>query len=409
MRCLYIIYWGATEPIGMSGPIPTVIELAAHHGEEVFLVTFDKPDHFADEARRRLVEERLSAQGIRWKNLGYTKWPPNLSTLFDGARGVVFCAWWVARYDIPVVHARTFVGSAIGAVLRTCLPIRLVGHPDGFWPDERVDNGVWKRDATAHRWALAIERFVYRRSDQIIVLSTRARERLLGDPDIVAPITVVHTSVDIGRFPVQDRAPVVDRPLRLLYLGSLQGRYLGPQIFRFLRVALQIDPLTRCRVLTLVDREIVHRYMAEAGLDVTTVELSSAQPVDVPGLIAQNDAGIFMLQEALSNIATSATKVGEYLACGLPVVLTPRCGDLDQIVAETRTGVVIARHDDDAYAEAFQALRELLRDPDLARRCRAVAEETMGLRATATAQARVHRAALAAAPRCSLWARTTRA
>src|SRR5205823_3592953 len=91
------------------------------------------------------------------------------------------------------------------------------------------------------------------------------------------------------------------------------------------------------------------------------------------------DAGFCFHTHTLSAAGGSSTKVGQYWAMGLPVIATAGLGDVDEIVRRERVGVVVAGHTDAAYRASFDELQTLLRDPELAARCRAAAERHYGL------------------------------
>jgi glycosyltransferase involved in cell wall biosynthesis len=94
----------------------------------------------------------------------------------------------------------------------------------------------------------------------------------------------------------------------------------------------------------------------------------------MPGELAMHDAGIHFLAQGLSEHGGSPTKIGEYWAAGLPIVVTPNAGDSDEIVRRERVGVIVEEHSDEAYSRAAAELRSLLQDGDLANRCRRAAE-----------------------------------
>ena len=102
---------------------------------------------------------------------------------------------------------------------------------------------------------------------------------------------------------------------------------------------------------------------------------------DVPAELQRHDAGLFFLTEGLSEHGCSPTKIGEYWACGLPVVTTPNVSDTDAIVRTQRVGVVVNPGCADSIDEGVHALISLLGDADLSARCRRAAETTYSLEA----------------------------
>jgi glycosyltransferase involved in cell wall biosynthesis len=73
--------------------------------------------------------------------------------------------------------------------------------------------------------------------------------------------------------------------------------------------------------------------------------------------------------------------MAEVLGCGRPVVANAGIGDVEQIVRDSRVGV-LARSASPQHMDACVAeLLNLLRDPELSRRCRSTAEDLFSLAA----------------------------
>jgi len=59
---------------------------------------------------------------------------------------------------------------------------------------------------------------------------------------------------------------------------------------------------------------------------------------DVAAALRDADAGLSFVKPCVSKLASSPTKIGEYLAIGLPVVSTTGIGDIDQLLSGCRFG-----------------------------------------------------------------------
>jgi glycosyltransferase involved in cell wall biosynthesis len=87
----------------------------------------------------------------------------------------------------------------------------------------------------------------------------------------------------------------------------------------------------------------------------------------------------------LSAAGVFPTKIGEYLAAGLPVVANKGIGDVEEILrgrgSETDgpVGVLVEEFTEEAYRRAVRDLLVLLEDPSIRERCRRVAEEQLDL------------------------------
>lgn len=381
MRILYVVYWGAAEPLGRSLVVPAVCRLA-RAGIDFTLVSFEKPRDLENAAEIAAIERQFADAGVRWVPLRYHKSPKWPATAYDIVNGVVhgLAARWLGRFDI--VHARTFVGGPMGAVLATLLRAKLVYHNEGFYPDEQVDGGVWRAESWPHRIAKSLERFLYTRADAVVVLSERGRSQvrtLLDAGGRATPLAVVPSAVDLGRFhPRTSLARILGEPLRLVYIGSVGLRYLLDRVGRFVSILARRVPV-ELRVFSGASRDLIGALLSHGGLSPDAWSCEWIPHSQVPAELERSHAGLFFLTQGLSEHGCSPTKFGEYWAAGLPVVTTPNVSDSEEIILAERVGVVVRGHSDVAYEQAADDLLALLDDPGLPGRCRRAAEAHYGL------------------------------
>lgn len=377
---LYIVYWGAIEPLGQSLVVPAIRQLAAM-GAQITLITFEKANDLSNAAEVERVRAELDASGVRWKPLRYTKGPGALAKAYDIARGVIAGVFAGLRARPDVVHGRTFIGGLMGRAIAVLLRKPWIFHNEGFYPDEQVDGGVWARGSRVHRVAKAIERHLYKTATAIVSLSNRAKEDIEQRPEVQQhprTVIVVRSCVDFERFPFRGAAASDGKRLNLVYIGSVGDRYLLDRIARFAAVARESGE-AHLRILSHNDPERIRRMVRAGGLDDGDWSLDFVPHREIARELAKADAGLFFLQQGISEHGCSPTKIGEYWAVGIPVITTPRVSDTDQIIERERVGVVLSGHTDDAYREGLRELRALLRDADLPRRCRRAAESYYAL------------------------------
>jgi glycosyltransferase involved in cell wall biosynthesis len=101
-----------------------------------------------------------------------------------------------------------------------------------------------------------------------------------------------------------------------------------------------------------------------------------ASQLDMPELIPSYSFGVAIckLNGGPSLTAAMPTKIGEFLACGRPVVVNKGLGDMDRFIQEFNAGVVIDGEQDN-LEEGASGLASLLSDPETPSRCRALAEK----------------------------------
>jgi glycosyltransferase involved in cell wall biosynthesis len=390
-RVLYMTYWGALEPLGQSLVVPALEQMAAL-GVTLSLVSFEKPLDWRLGNLLHPTSDRLRSRGIPWVPLRYHKKPRIPATLFDVVNGWQTGVLLGRREKAQVVHGRTFVGGLIGLAVATTLGIPFLYHNEGFYPDEMVDGGFWAEGSPMHRLTRRLERKMYGDADGLIVLSSRAARYVEGIPSVQqrgTPVIVVPSCVDLQRFVTSTRSRNA-RPLRLVYSGAVGGRYELDRIGRFVAVLAERTPV-RLSVLTREPRAVVAGMLAAGGLPEALWESSFVPHPNMPARLASEDAGLVFLTRGMSESGCSPTKMGEYWACGLPVITTPGISDTDEIIARLRCGVIVPEHTDAAYRRAGAELHDLLADANLRARCRTAAETHYALEPACDRQVRLYR------------------
>jgi glycosyltransferase involved in cell wall biosynthesis len=381
-RVLYIVYWGAAEPLGQSLVLPSIKRLA-NLGVDLTLVTFEKPSDLQRKDLIARIRVELEKNDVRWIPLRYHKRPKVPATGFDFLQGCVrgLVSQLGSRPDI--VHSRTFVGGLMGLAISSVLRSKLIYHNEGFYPDEQVDAGVWKANSTPHRVAKSLERKIYSRADAIIAMSHRGK-RAIEEVSAVrrkeTPVIVVPSCVDLNHFQSQQpKLRTGQDAVRFVYSGSIGGRYKLDQAGRFVVAASSEFGNAHLQVLTPQDRALVASMLRQGGLKDDAWSTEAVPHSAMPAMLADQDAGLLFLTRGLSEHGCSPTKIGEYWAMGLPVVTTPNISDTDEIIRTEKVGVVVGKNSDEAFRNAARELKSLLEDEELPARCRRAAERHYAL------------------------------
>jgi glycosyltransferase involved in cell wall biosynthesis len=282
---------------------------------------------------------------------------------------------------VRIVHGRTFIGGLIGCIAGTACHRPVVYHNEGFWPDQQVEAGFWSRDHWLYRTMKAIERRLYESADGLLLLSQRSVAIVGALPGVrrrCPPIAVVPSCVDLSRFQCQAVKPAWP-PVRLTYVGSLGGRYLTAPLAHFLCALRKLEPSATLTILSQSSAAAIQDCMRAAGAADDAWTVATVPHVDVPSLLCRAHAGLLFQAGGVGGASGSPTKVGEYWACGLPVVTLPGIGDADEVIASDRVGVTVPDLSPASLEWAAAELLKLLQDPGHPRRCRAAAERTYSL------------------------------
>jgi len=378
MRVLLISYDGMLEPLGQSQVLPYVRGLAAR-GAAMTVLSFEKRFDLCSRERVAALREELGGRGIRWVALRYHKRPTVLATSWDVLVGLVRAFRIVRAERIELIHARSYVAALIGWLLKRATGVRWLFATIAFWVDERADVGFWRQGSFLYRVGKRLERRFFEEADEITTLTERARRIIEMWPGLAAPrVTAIPTCVDLVRFAPRSGAGLPGEAPVFIYTGSVGTYYAFDDALRFVAAARRRWPGARFLALTR-QREEVAAAVRRAELPLDTVMVASASYADVPRYLEQAHAGLAFYQPGFVRQGTCPTKVGEYLAMGLPAVVNGWVGDMETLVGERRVGAVLPDCTEEAFERALDELETLWADPARAARCRQVAERHFSL------------------------------
>jgi len=277
------------------------------------------------------------------------------------------------------------VPAATGLIVRRLTGCRLIFDIRGLLADEYVDAGRWPRGGLAQRITERVQAAAIARADEIVVLTERVREHLFG----ASPgehVTVIPCCADLDRVDgdrdgaerARTRLGLSDRAI-MVYVGKLTEPYMDREMVEFFAVARQRDPGLAFLVLTQAPAESIRSELVRAGIPDADYRILRAEPAELGSYLRLADFAICFCRPTPARIASSPTKLGEYLAAGVPVASGPGIGDMDEILDGRGVGVIVDPFGEPGYERAAKRIRELAADADARARCRAVAREVFSL------------------------------
>lgn len=386
-RALYICYYDLGEPLVESQVVAYLRQLAKRD-YDIHLLTFERKRLSTSQAES--ARDGLARAGITWHHLRYHQRPSLPATLFDIAVGTVAAARICSRHDIEVIHARSHVPAAMAWTLKKLFGYGFIFDYRGMLAEEYVDGGHWREDGIKFRLTKAMERRFFRNADAFVMLTNRIKRDLVASETALharsEDIEVIPCCVDTARFDVNHgvrasyrKARGWDNRIVLTYVGKIGLWYMVEEMARFFAVARTIDPRFFFQVLTQSDQKQIRDILWRLGVPEDSYDIRIVSSERLPEALLGSDAGISLIRACNSKRASSPTKVAEYLAAGLPVVLNTGVGDCDELVERNRVGVALDGFTDGDFADAVRALIGLLNNSDLRTACRETAEREFSL------------------------------
>lgn len=388
---LYISYDGMLEPLGQSQVLAYQEKLTGEF--RLHLLSFEKPEDWCNLELRQGISQRMARCGICWHPRAYHKRPSAPATAFDIVMGVACGLWLIFRYNLRIVHARSYVPAVIALVLKRLTGAYFVFDMRGFWADERVDGGLWPVGGRMYRTAKWFEKHFLLEADHVISLTRSAVQTMEGYDFLrgrLPPFTVIPTCADLERFKPAQSKPI-DDSFVLGYVGTVGTWYLFDEVVAGVVALLLLRRDAKFLVLNRGEHEYIRQRLKLAGVPDSAVEVMAANHDEVPVHMGRMHAAIFFIKPAFSKRASAPTKLAEFLGCGIPCLSNAGVGDMAEVLEGEQVGVAIRSFDKQTLHAGVKSLLSLANDSRTRERCVKAAQRQFSLNEGVMRYASVYR------------------
>ena len=346
---VYVTIDSLSEGVGSSQITPLISRLSKS-GLKIYLISYEKTN-----PRSELVDYFKSI-GVDWnfRNFGSYGLVGGVERLKN------------LRQEIPktnLIHARSDI-PAVSAIASRQAPV--LWDVRSLWADQKIMIQKSLVNKTLYGIYRGLESVAANRSVGMSTL-TSAVVPILEERHGRLPLlrTVVPTAVDLNYFKLN---PMMPSKVQALFSGTYNEYY-----------DLNLSALFMEEFRKHVAVETHWARPEESSKSAIGVGESKVFPSSQAGmanLIPNYSFGVSVckLDAGPSLSAAMPTKIGEFLACGRPIVVNKGLGDMDHFIQEFDAGVILDGAQTNLLESATK-LAVLLADPDTPQRCRALAEK----------------------------------
>ena len=279
-----------------------------------------------------------------------------ISFIFAGA----FVGTWLLRkikFDIIFVYAPSPLLQALPALLIGWLRrIPVVVYVQDLWPESLEATG-YVRNRLIIRLVEVLVRYIYRRSDRILV-SSRPFKEAIQKYSPSAEIAYYPNSVDES-FSDPDAGlkpdvPALDSGFCVVFAGNVGA---AQAVHVITEAAAQLKSTQDIRVVVLgsgSELEWMRGQIAQRGLD--NLFLAGRFPVQaMPNLLSRASALLVTLADKQIFAATVPNKIQAYMAVGRPIIASMN-GEGARLVQEANAGLAVPAENGRALADAILEL-----------------------------------------------------
>jgi glycosyltransferase involved in cell wall biosynthesis len=338
MRIVYLTIDNINDNVVLAQTFPFLARLAALPGIDGIDLLALKKKRQGDRYRSSVPSAAIQI----WTGSNHGIWHP--LTVFHLGR-LALIAWGLARRGTVLIgrNPLSLLCLAPAALWGTN---RLVLDYRGLLSEEYVLQGKIAKRGRMHRLLRRLEGWALRRADLMVCVSERlSRRARRWRPECAGKILVVPCCYDPALATRDDR--MVERLRQefgldarqdfvLTYAGSLSAWNRPEAVLAVFRAFRSIHPRTRLLVLTGDLPAAQRTFGGEPG-----VILRAVPHGEIHHYLAVADLGLLLRERNSVNRVASPVKFAEYLACGLPVLVSPGVGDFSSFVRTEQVGYVL--------------------------------------------------------------------
>ena len=345
----YVTIDSLSEGVGSSQITPLISRLSKS-GLKINLISYEKTNPTSEQLAY------FKSIGVEWNFRDF------------GANGLMGGVGRLnsLRQEIPrtnLIHARSDI-PAVSAIASRQAPV--LWDVRSLWADQKVMIQKSIVNKTLYGIYRGLESIAASRSMGMSTL-TSAVVPILEQRHKRLPLlrTVVPTAVDLDYFKLN---PLMPTHARALFSGTYNEYYdlnLSALFMEEFRKHIAVE--------THWARP---KESNKSNIGVGESKVFPSSQTGMANLIPGYSFGVSIckMDAGPSLAAAMPTKIGEFLACGRPIVVNKGLGDMDQFIEEFDAGVILDGTPSN-LVESATKLASLLSDTDTPRRCRALAEK----------------------------------
>jgi glycosyltransferase involved in cell wall biosynthesis len=309
------------------------------------------------------IKQRFSSLGILFSHRNIIKISPHFHAPWWAVWSlhfphILFFKRYIERHQIDLVHCRSYHSALLALLTRAVfhMKYKVLFDTRGLVAEEGVLIGAYAEGSLSYRFWRFIEKHLLDASDAVVNVSDNFTEhvkQISCNSNMHTIFTGVDTSVFASDLEKRDRVGrqlgIAENVKVLAYSGSLGEKgWHSPVLLAEVYSAFKsCFADTRLLIISTSDPQIIAAGLEKHGLSEHDYMIVAGKTLDdVSHFLQRGDYAVFSyreihgrIEEAISRTVI-AIKTGEYLACGLPLIVNKYAGAAANLVEKNGVGVV---------------------------------------------------------------------
>ncbi len=359
MTILFISYWSIDDGLTQATVMPNVKLLASFPGvDKILLCTIER-----NQFKKILSIEKVEHIPLVSKNIANVL----INKVSDFILFTHILTKIVKQTSARLIICRSSLSGGIGYLVsrRTNVPYvveSLEPHASYMY-----ESGVWKKYDPRFWTEMLFQRLLRRTARYLMPVAYNYSEELVRTGVPKDKIITVPCVVDVNKFhrkqgsDFRSRLGIAQHTVIGIYVGKFGGMYYDKEAYQIFAGAKEVFDDFCIIVLTPDNCALVELKLLKAGFSAEECRVVYAAHLDVPDYLSIADFAFATYKPSDSKKFLSPVKVGEYWACGLPVLLTEGVGDDSKIIETSGCGAVFSL-DKQNVINAYRKIQSQLMD-----------------------------------------------
>jgi glycosyltransferase involved in cell wall biosynthesis len=369
---LILAYYSFRDPVFQSAVLPYFMNFPTAKIGFV-LLTFEHDKYHLSEKEKQEISLRLKDHGITWVQSRWRsgKFKP-IKKAIDFTSAVLSSLRLIRKFRISAIYSEGWPGCILGYYTAKLSNTKHIVHSFEPHADYMVEAGVWKESSWETRFVRWHDRKIALHASAILTATHLYIEKLKNIGVDSRVLYRVPSCVDLDHFKFDQQARssirqkygIGEKQTVLVYLGKFGGMYMEDEAFDFFALC-QHHLNTWVMIITPENPEKILSLCRKYSVDEEKVIVTSLTREEIPSYLSASDAGFVAVRQWPSKVYCSPIKTGEYLACGLPVIVPSGISDDGPSLEQLGIGLIIKSLKKNDFLEVISAWENRIKTGDM--------------------------------------------
>lgn len=369
---LILTYWSYKDALIQTYTLPYVrlIRKQLVNNQKIFLVCLEQEKSRMDADELKKEKELLKKENIHLLTFTYSNFGIWMMLKFP----FIFLQLVFIIFFNRISHIHTWCtpAGAMGYILSVLTRKKLV--IDSYEPhaEPMVESGTWEKESLKFKLLFWLEKKQLQRAQKVITcvksMDVYVKERFnLELKNHFTKPACVNFDLFNGNEAKNEELVLkyqLENKTIGIYAGKFEGSYLKDEVFELIKTAEDFWGKDQFRfiILSSHEKEFIQRLVKKFGIAPSTVLHLFVPHHQVSAYMRLADFGISPFIPVPSKRYGSPIKNSEYMAMGLPTIITKDISDDSEIIDKNNFGYVLKHLTKQEYQQACQHVDSLIKE-----------------------------------------------